>query len=71
MIAQAKGQPKTAPSRATPPTTAWLKRGARSSMTSVSRQGSAVRWNGCRAASAAMREVWQARAAYWGFCHAK
>src|SRR6266542_4284524 len=43
MIAQASGQPRRVPMRATAPTTAWLKRGARSSITSVSRHGSAVR----------------------------
>src|SRR6266542_2006588 len=43
MIAQASGQPRRVPMRATAQTTAWLKRGARSSITSVSRHGSAVR----------------------------
>ena len=43
MIAQASGHPNAAPSSATRPTTAWLKRGAQASITSVSRQGSAVR----------------------------
>src|SRR5262249_7632565 len=44
MIAQARGHPKIAPSSETTPTTAWLKRGARSSITSGSRQGAAVRF---------------------------
>src|SRR5687767_14493238 len=41
--AQASGQPKATPAAATSATIAWLKRGARSSITSVSRQGSARR----------------------------
>src|SRR5215218_1134433 len=57
--AQASGHPNAAPRRATVPTTAWLKRGARSSMTSVSRHGSAVRTWVCRTADASTFQVWQ------------
>ena len=60
--AQASGQPKIAPSSETEPTTAWLKRGARASITSVSRQGSAV-----RAPCVGMAKLSQIRSGYLVF----
>src|SRR5215216_4352507 len=59
MSAHASGHPNTAPRSATVPTTAWLKRGARSSMTSVSRHGSAVRTCLRSRADASTAQVWQ------------
>src|SRR5215211_4903486 len=48
-----------APRRATSPTMAWLNRGARSSITSVSRHGSAVRTCLPPRADASTFQVWQ------------